>query len=1166
MGLLMKRFRVFNKGITLVELIVTIAVMTIVGGAITSFIVVAQRSYNSGSAETDLQYEAQMVVNQLQDLVIDTARGISYQYNDEAMSKSVYILDEADIPAEAVTSTRSLYIYDREVYYKLNWDPDTEEVRFFKYDKDGNLMPDIEAAGELLAEYVTSFSVDLRELAQNRTVTYVLTLSKDSVGKSYTTSHKIKLRNEILVNVDRGIIYVPDEIPAEINGIVVEPQLAYLWPGGSLDLSHKVTSSNGVIPSQAVAWEISEYKDAEGNVLNGVEVDAATDKLSASLDAINDADHKFAVVALKTITGQADPMRSNTAAVRLSGITGITATDDAGCISTNTAEQNVISEGKNVTATAKFDGYNLKKIDKNTGEEKDLTNADIGGAAITVTKGSEYIEQIVINQENGTISFKAKKGLDFSKQNYYYVTIHFQTKRNGFTDISCDMNYTIKQAGDFDIVVSDTGWKRNGYLSLDVENLNVPYIIKNSDGSYRMDKKKCDEAGVAFWVDITATFYYRDKEGNRHKIDSTQLGPNNSFYTDSPQLIPQGDHAVFNGAFVGNDLSKIQLKLMPIDYKTGFRFACSQPFYHFNYTDKNNGGNWLGDYWCVNEADITITYGANQSGAPAPAVSQSITVPIEEVSFGYKRFLTADAGEEWSDPDKNEYYTIFVDSSDTNKDKTYKIYYKMMTGWSNTQNDGEGYELSKDMFVGIIGDPKDQNRYYFKSIVPNKEKEKGENYYLEFTFSAADFKKVEVLKEDGTIEEKAKLDAGTEITCIYEYFPYFGSEEWKKASSIWVSEETKKKAAEMTGCPGGIKFVFVDPNVIAENVKAPVSSFCPDPDTLATLGNRYYYVSEEARFEINKDKNGSTYLIYEEKSNNTWSNPWNGRSLHWNEKTKKWVLNNVVITDTDNRTRPSVLYCLPFTQDHATDWIGGRFKYSISDTEYFELINYTTGKAEIKYFNTKDNSGWGDATLYWDTDQKVWMQYEDNVMYHTAWSTQKPSIAYCPSPDALKSESRNIKEQNGLYYYRFSTTEYYVYDPDINSIYYAKSSSSSSMQNMTAVWGANTKLIWDANNKQWSSEINVIITDDRTKPSRLYCIDPTTISQWQWANSYFGHDNYQYSYDKINDTEAYLIIKKSNVYYAYYVKRYNNYNSQYWYVWDRNTYLYWDATQRLWVH
>lgn len=1136
----MKRFRVFNKGITLVELIVTIAVMTIVGGAITSFIVVAQRSYNSGSAETDLQYEAQMVVNQLQDLVIDTARGISYQYNDEAMSKSVYILDEADIPAEAVTSTRSLYIYDREVYYKLNWDPDTKEVRFFKYDKDGNLMPDIDAAGELLAEYVTSFSVDLRELAQNRTVTYVLTLSKDSVGKSYTTSHKIKLRNEILVNVDRGIIYVPDEIPAEINGIVVEPQLAYLWPGGSLNLSHRVTSSNSVIPSQAVAWEISEYKDASGNVLTGVEVDAATDKLTASLEAINDADHKFAVVALKTITGQADPMRSNTAAVLLRGITGITATDDARCISTNTAEQNVISEGENVTATAKFEGYNLDG----------QTNAQIGGAAITVTKGSEYIDQIVISQEDGTISFKAKNGLDFSKQNYYYVTIHFQTKRDGFTHISCDMNYAIKQAGDFDIVVPEGSWKRNGYLHLNVNNLDAPFLTRGEDGSIRYDWNKINalpsDSGFSAEMYVDVVFYYNDGE-TRHKNTEMHFSSNGSVSTGSPRLVGQGASGTCLGDFENGDLTKIRIQLLPLYYDrssgTLFRFAYSTPYYSFYPQNGHPTGgiNWKAPL-CANEVDIKITYGAGKY-----AVTDSVTMPIEEVAFGYRRFLNGEAAEDWSDPTKNEYYTVYV-SANPNDSKDYKIYYKMLQGWEDGSVDTPNvdYKLYKELFVGIQGDEADFKRYEFSNIEWGNEgdNKKGENY-LKFTL--------------GDI-----LPAGSVVTVKYEYYPLFGySASWDE-SVKGFTEKQKAIVKEMTGCSGGIKFVFVDPNVIAENVKAPVSSFCPDPETLKELGQQYYYVSEEARFEIIKDnKNGSTYLIYEEKSNNTWSNPWNGRILHWNEKTEKWVLNNVVITD--NRTSPSVLYCLPFTQDHDTDWSGGGFKYSISDTEYFELINYTTNKAEIKYFNTKDNSGWGDATLYWDTDQKVWMQYKDNVMYDTAWSTQKPTIAYCPSPDTLKSTSRNINVQNGLYYYRFSATEYYVYDPDINGIYYAKSSSSSSMQNMTVVWGPNTKLIWDANKKQWSSEINVIITDNREKPSRLYCIDPTTISNRDWRYSHFGHDNYQYYYDDINSTEAYLVIKKQNSYYASYVKRNNNY-SQYGYVWDQNTYLYWNAAQKLWVH
>ena len=68
-----------NKGFTLVEIIIAIAILTIVGGVIGSFVLISQKQYNYGASETDIQYEAQLLVNQLQELLIDASKEVSME-------------------------------------------------------------------------------------------------------------------------------------------------------------------------------------------------------------------------------------------------------------------------------------------------------------------------------------------------------------------------------------------------------------------------------------------------------------------------------------------------------------------------------------------------------------------------------------------------------------------------------------------------------------------------------------------------------------------------------------------------------------------------------------------------------------------------------------------------------------------------------------------------------------------------------------------------------------------------------------------------------------------------------------------------------------------------------------------------------------------------------
>ena len=57
--------RIGKKGFTLVEVIVSLAIMTIVAGSVGAFIVAGNNSYLRGNKELTLQEEAQLAANQV---------------------------------------------------------------------------------------------------------------------------------------------------------------------------------------------------------------------------------------------------------------------------------------------------------------------------------------------------------------------------------------------------------------------------------------------------------------------------------------------------------------------------------------------------------------------------------------------------------------------------------------------------------------------------------------------------------------------------------------------------------------------------------------------------------------------------------------------------------------------------------------------------------------------------------------------------------------------------------------------------------------------------------------------------------------------------------------------------------------------------------------------
>lgn len=74
-----------NKGLTLIELIVAMAIFAIAGIAISAFIVFATRNFATSNTNVKLQYEQQIVVNRVRDMVLETSRGLNFNETDNKL-------------------------------------------------------------------------------------------------------------------------------------------------------------------------------------------------------------------------------------------------------------------------------------------------------------------------------------------------------------------------------------------------------------------------------------------------------------------------------------------------------------------------------------------------------------------------------------------------------------------------------------------------------------------------------------------------------------------------------------------------------------------------------------------------------------------------------------------------------------------------------------------------------------------------------------------------------------------------------------------------------------------------------------------------------------------------------------------------------------------------
>ncbi|MCR4895223.1 MAG: prepilin-type N-terminal cleavage/methylation domain-containing protein [Lachnospiraceae bacterium] len=536
--------RLKNKGFSLVEIIVAVAILGIATTAIGAFIMTAQRSYNNGSTETDLQYEAQLLSNEMQDLIIDVNRGISYRYNAQAADGEEvldgYIITDDEIGVdeddllEYVKYTKSLYIYNKSGYIVINWDKDTGKITYSTYEATKDETP--VSVGNLLAEYVKSFAVDLSEIKPggDRTVAYTITFEKGD--RSYTTTHKIKVRNEVPINITSDIYDDPIDDEVKVGDIVVSPKEIMLWNEesyGSEDgktITATVSSTGGLLMFKNVNWGIYpaaagstsvtaggstvEKKDGKVIVTVSKEETAADFYVYAYIDDPEDPVSSLYINGKDEADGMTPEkclhvwVRKINAMAGTVSYDGTTYTDDTveikekttGIVTRLSAGPDQAhaftvapnpAEGQfHIDEQIKADYSDASTIINNVGGFSEISvteyyhdaNGVLQNAKVTSGSGN-VVEKLSIDPATGSISFDLKD-LAYEDTSYYddtrvvirYRTIRPNTSAEGMTKT------IMVQSANKDLIDPKAHLQRDGLLPLDMDALNS--IMKSMAKKY----------------------------------------------------------------------------------------------------------------------------------------------------------------------------------------------------------------------------------------------------------------------------------------------------------------------------------------------------------------------------------------------------------------------------------------------------------------------------------------------------------------------------------------------------------------------------------------------------------------------------------------------------------------------------------------------------------